>query len=227
MRHFRTVSATTSCRYRLAHQRHSFHSPAIKNPKLSASNRSKTLYFMSSSFSYLSRRPDTLGINHRSWNHSRFAYESTSTSTEKESMINPTERVSAIVDEISGLTLLEVADLTEVLRQKLGVNEMPMMTMMMPGMGFGVKGSAKGGAAVKGEDKKAEKTAFDLKLEGFEAAAKIKIIKEVRTFTDLGLKEAKDLVEKAPTLLKKGVAKEEAEKIIEKMKEIGAKVVME
>ncbi|KAF6163070.1 hypothetical protein GIB67_001398 [Kingdonia uniflora] len=52
-------------------------------------------------------------------------------------------------------------------------------------------------------------------------------IKEVRTFTDLGLKEAKDLVEKAPTVLKTGVSKEEAEKIIEKMKEIGAKVVME
>lgn len=77
------------------------------------------------------------------------------------------------------------------------------------------------------DEKKAEKTAFDLKLEGFDAAAKIKVIKEVRACTDLGLKEAKDLVEKAPTLLKKGVAKEEAEKIVEKMKAIGAKVSME
>ena len=72
------------------------------------------------------------------------------------------------------------------------------------------------------------KTSFDLKLEGgFDAGAKIKIIKEVRACTDLGLKEAKDLVEKAPTLLKKGVTKDEAEKIIGKMKEIGAKVIME
>ncbi|XP_042493177.1 50S ribosomal protein L7/L12 [Macadamia integrifolia] len=227
MRHFRTISDTSSCLYRLAHQRSSFHSQVIKHPKLSAPNRSKTLYIVSSSFSYLSRRPDSVTINHRLWNHSRFAYESTSTSTGQESKVNPTERVSLIVDEISGLTLLEVADLTEVVRQKLGVNEMPIMTMMMPGMGFAVKGSGKGGGAVKGEDKKAEKTSFDLKLEGFDAAAKIKIIKEVRTFTDLGLKEAKDLVEKAPTLLKKGVPKEEAEKIIEKMKEVGAKVVME
>ncbi|KAL6008093.1 hypothetical protein ACLOJK_033599 [Asimina triloba] len=142
--------------------------------------------------------------------------------------IAPTERVSVIVDEITGLTLLEVADLTEILRQKLDVAEMPLMTVMMPGMGPGVgrgAASAKGGA--KAEEKKAEKTTFDLKLEGFDAAAKIKIIKEVRTFTDLGLKEAKDLVEKAPTVLKKGVMKEEAEKIIEKMKEVGAKVVME
>ena len=69
--------------------------------------------------------------------------------------------------------------------------------------------------------------AFDVKLEGFDAAAKIRVIKEVRTFTDLGLKEAKDLLEKSPTLLKKDVTKEEAEKIIARMKEVGAKVSME
>lgn len=141
----------------------------------------------------------------------------------------PPERVGAIVDEISDLTLLEVADLTEVLRQKLGVKEMPSMMVMMPGMGFGgLKGPGKAGAAAaKGEEKAAEKTAFDLKLEGFDAAAKIKVIKEVRSFTDLGLKEAKDLVEKSPTLLMKGVPKEEAEAIIAKMKAVGAKVTME
>ncbi|MBA0832416.1 hypothetical protein Goarm_016806 [Gossypium armourianum] len=143
----------------------------------------------------------------------------------------PSEKVSAIVDELSGLTLLEVMDLTEVLRQKLDVKEMPIMAMMMPGMGFGgaMRGAGKGGAAGpgKGEEKKEEKMVFDVKLEGFDAAAKIKVIKEVRGFTDLGLKEAKDLVEKAPTLLKKGVTKEEAEKIIQKLKEVGAKVSME
>ncbi|KAK8589329.1 hypothetical protein V6N13_088178 [Hibiscus sabdariffa] len=143
----------------------------------------------------------------------------------------PSESVSKIVDEFSGLTLLEVMDLTKVLRQKMDVKEMPMMAMMMPGMGFGgaMKGAGRGGAAGpgKGEEKKEEKMVFDVKLEGFYAAAKIKVIKEVRAFTDLGLKEAKDLVEKAPTLLKKGVTKEEAEKIIKKMKEVGAKVSME
>ncbi|XP_073018453.1 uncharacterized protein [Primulina eburnea] len=150
----------------------------------------------------------------------------------QESKPAPSERVSAIVDEVSMLTLLEISDLTEVLRKKMGIEEMPMMGVMMPGMGFapgmaGVKGKASGGQAGKEEEKK-EKTTFDLKLEGgFDAAAKIKIIKEVRACTDLGLKEAKDLVEKAPTLLKKGVPKEEAEKIIEKMTAVGAKVVME
>ncbi|KAL3527150.1 hypothetical protein ACH5RR_011806 [Cinchona calisaya] len=143
----------------------------------------------------------------------------------------PSAKVSAIVDELSGLTLLDVSDLTEVLRKKLQIEEMPVMAVMMPGMGFsgaggGVKGKG-GGAAEQAEEKK-EKTAFDLKLEGgFDAAAKIKIIKEVRACTDLGLKEAKDLVEKAPTLLKKGVSKEEAEKIVEKLKAVGAKVTLE
>ncbi|WOL18353.1 hypothetical protein Cni_G27147 [Canna indica] len=140
----------------------------------------------------------------------------------------PTERVSAIVDEISRLSLLEVADLTEALRSRLGVEQMPVMAIMSPGMGpaggFPGAGAAAGAAP---EEKKEEKTAFDLKLESFDAASKIKIIKEVRTFTDLGLKEAKELVEKAPTVLKTGVLKEDAEKIVEKMKQLGAKVVLE
>ncbi|CAA6672983.1 unnamed protein product [Spirodela intermedia] len=114
----------------------------------------------------------------------------------------PHERVSSVVDEISGLTLLEVADLTELLRTMRG------------GRGPRLR-------------RRRRRRQFDLKLESFDAAAKIKIIKEVRTFTDLGLKDAKELVEKAPALLKKGVPKEEAEKIVDKMKVIGAKVVME
>lgn len=73
----------------------------------------------------------------------------------------------------------------------------------------------------------AEKTTFDIKLEKYESAAKIKIIKEVRSFTDLGLKEAKDLVEKVPCVLKKGLTKEEANSIIDKLKELGATVVLE
>ncbi|KAJ6813677.1 putative 50S ribosomal protein L7/L12 [Iris pallida] len=140
-----------------------------------------------------------------------------------------TDRVSSIVDEISSLTLLEVADLTEALRRRLGVEQMPVLAVMSPGMGFPGAAGAGGKAAEQpaAEEEKKEKTAFDVKLEGFEAAAKIKIIKEVRTFTDLGLKEAKELVEKAPVVLKQGMPKEEAEKIAAKLKEIGAKVVLE
>lgn len=89
--------------------------------------------------------------------------------------------------------------------------------------------SSPGPAADSGsaETKAAEKTAYDIKLEKFDAAAKIKIIKEVRTFTDLGLKEAKDLVEKVPVVVKKGVTKEEADQIVSKLKELGATVVLE
>ncbi|RZC44661.1 hypothetical protein C5167_037622 [Papaver somniferum] len=187
-----------------------------RNPRILSLKDSSFLGYLSQSIN-----PNSSIPNERSWNN-RFA----STSTEE---VKPSERVISLVDEISDLTLLEVADLTEVLMKKLNINEMPIMTMMIPGMGIGGKvGGGVGGASKGGEEKKAaEKTAFDLKLEGFDAAGKIKIIKEVRTFTDLGLKEAKELVEKAPTLLKKGVTKEEAEKIIEKMTAIGAKVTME
>lgn len=153
----------------------------------------------------------------------------TAAAEEKKVPAVPSKKVVEIVDELSELTLLEVSDLTELLRKKLNIEEMPAMAMMMPGMGFSVKGGkgGSGGGVGKVEEEKKEKTAYDLKLDGFDAAAKIKIIKEVRTFTDLGLKEAKELVEKAPIVLKRGVAKEEAEKIIAKMKEVGAKVSME
>ena len=79
---------------------------------------------------------------------------------------------------------------------------------------------------IKAEEK-AEKTAFDVKLEKFDTAAKIKVIKEVRAFTSLGLKEAKELVEKVPVLVKQGVTKEEANEIIEKIKAAGGVAIME
>lgn len=139
----------------------------------------------------------------------------------------PSETVCKLVDDIAGLTLLEVCDLSDLLKNKFDIKEMPIMTMMMPGMGMPMMpGAGAKAGAPKAEEKQA-KAFFDLKLESYDAASKIKIIKEVRTFTDLGLKEAKDLVEKAPTLLKKGVTKEEGDAIIEKLKNAGAKVVME
>ncbi|GAA0139664.1 ribosomal protein [Lithospermum erythrorhizon] len=167
-------------------------------------------------------------LTHTHFTKTPILIESHRFSTSTDAKNPPSEKVNAIVNELSGLTLLEVSDLTELLRKKLGIEEMPVMAVMMPGMSFGGGGTKGRAGAGKAVEEKKEKTAFDLKLEGgFEAAAKIKIIKEVRTFTDLGLKEAKELVEKAPTLLKKGVTKEEAEKIIGKMKEIGAKVSLE
>lgn len=140
----------------------------------------------------------------------------------------PSEKIQRIADEISTLSLLEVVDLSTLLKKKLGLPAgMGMMPMGMMPPGMGMPGAAGAGGAPAAEEKKPEKTSFDVKLEKFDAAAKIKIIKEVRTFTALGLKEAKELVEKAPTVLKSGVSKEEAEQIIEKLKTVGATVVME
>lgn len=151
-----------------------------------------------------------------------------------EATTQPSEKVQRLVDEISALTLLEVSDLTTLLKKRLGLpagmGMMPPMGMAMGGMmpGVGMGGAAGGTAITVGvEEKKPEKTSFDLKLEKYEAPSKIKIIKEVRAFTALGLKEAKELVEKAPTLLKQGVSKEEAEQIIEKLKAIGGTAIME
>ncbi|XWS55392.1 hypothetical protein CRYUN_Cryun10bG0170400 [Craigia yunnanensis] len=142
----------------------------------------------------------------------------------------PMERVWRLVDEISGLTLSEISELGSIIMKKRGMTEPPTVGVMKAGAAAGLAGmtmKAAGGEAAAKEEKKPDKTVFELKLESYEAASKIKIIKEVRSFTDLGLKEAKDLVEKTPSVLKKSVSKEEGELIIEKMKALGAKVVLE
>jgi large subunit ribosomal protein L7/L12 len=119
------------------------------------------------------------------------------------------------------LTKIERHDYAILFRHKMGLGRYgPAVS------GAILSGPAAPGSA-SGDVKTAEKTAFDIKLEKFDAAAKIKVIKEVRTFTDLGLKEAKDLVEKVPVVLKKGLTKEEAGPIIEKLKALGATVVLE
>lgn len=88
-------------------------------------------------------------------------------------------------------------------------------------------GGGAGGAAPAAEEVKEEKTAFDVKLASFDAKSKIKVIKEVRAITGLGLKEAKELVEGAPSTLKKDVKKEEADELVEKLKAVGAVVELE
>ncbi|CAI9782451.1 unnamed protein product [Fraxinus pennsylvanica] len=104
------------------------------------------------------------------------------TASVQEPNAGSSEKVLAIVDEISGMTLLEISNLPEVLRKKMGIEEMLMMAMMMPGMGFGPgmagpKGMASG-AGPKEEEKK-EKTSFDLKLEGgFDASPRSRLLRK-------------------------------------------------
>jgi large subunit ribosomal protein L7/L12 len=123
--------------------------------------------------------------------------------------------VETIVDQISGMTALELADLKKALEEKFGVTAAaPMMgmPMMMPGGG--------GGDAAPAAE---EKTEFDVILAAA-GDAKLNVIKVVREITGLGLKEAKDLVDGAPQPIKQGVGKDEADKIKAQVEEAGGKV---
>jgi large subunit ribosomal protein L7/L12 len=115
-----------------------------------------------------------------------------------------------IVDELSGLTVLEAAELAKMLEEKWGVSAAAPVAMM-------AAGAAAPAAAVE------EKTEFNVILTAV-GAQKINVIKEVRAVTSLGLKEAKDLVEGAPKAVKEGVNKEEADKIKAQLEKAGAKV---
>ncbi len=118
-----------------------------------------------------------------------------------------------IVATIENLSALELADLAKKLEDKFGVQGM-MAPVGMP---------AAGAPAAAGAEKKEEKTTFDVILKGA-GSNKIQAIKEVRAITNLGLKEAKDLVESLPKPLKEKVTKEEADEVKKKMEGIGAEV---
>ena len=118
-----------------------------------------------------------------------------------------------VIDYIKGISVMELSQLVKALESELGVSAAAAMPMMaMPGGG--------GGAAAAPAE---EKTEFNVNLTEV-GADKIKVIKVVREVTQLGLKEAKDLVEAAPKPLKEGVSKDEAAAIKKKFEEVGAKV---
>ena len=121
--------------------------------------------------------------------------------------------LNKIVEDLSSLTVLEAAELSKLLEEKWGVSAAaPVAVAAAP-------------AAGSGEAAAEEKTEFDIELS--EAGSnKIAVIKEVRTITGLGLKEAKDLVEGAPKPLKQGVKKEEAEEMKKALEAAGAKVTL-
>ena len=131
-------------------------------------------------------------------------------------------KIQALVDQISELTLLEASELTDALKEKLGISG----AMMMPAGGGG-GGPAPAAAAAEEEEAAPEKLIFTIKLAKFDAASKIKLIKEVRAYTGLGLKEAKELVESAPCDIKADVAKEEAEEVKAKFEAVGGSVLLD
>ncbi len=136
-------------------------------------------------------------------------------------------KVAALVDEVVSLNMLEVKQLTDSLKDRLGIEDTGGMPAMNPAMMAMMAGGAPGNGAAAAAEPVAEKTAFDLKLEKFDPSKKIAVIKEIRSITGLGLKEAKAMVEGAPKVFKNDVAKAEAEQIRDKLKEIGGEVVLE
>lgn len=122
-----------------------------------------------------------------------------------------TEKVASLVEQIKSLTLTEAAELKKALEDEFGVTAAAPVVMA---------GAAAAGAAAPAAE---EKTEFNVVLADA-GAQKLNVIKVVRAITGLGLKEAKDLVEGAPKVVKEGVSKEEAEKIKKELEEAGAKV---
>ena len=119
------------------------------------------------------------------------------------------EKVTAMIEEIKGLTVLELSELVHALEEEFGVSAAAMAA------------PAAGGAAAAPVE---EKTEFDVVLTGFDAAAKIKVIKVVREVMGLGLAEAKAAVEGVPTVMKEGLSKEDAEALKKQVEEVGGKV---
>lgn len=116
-----------------------------------------------------------------------------------------------LVGEIEKMSVLDLAELVKILEEKFGVSASAPAMMMAPG--------AAAAAPVE------EKDSFDVELTDG-GANKINVIKAVRELTEMGLKEAKDLVDGAPKVLKEGVKKEEAEKMKKRLEEAGAKVTL-
>ena len=117
------------------------------------------------------------------------------------------EKITAMIEEIKALTVLELSELVHALEEE-----------------FGVSAAAMAAPAAAAAPAAEEKTEFDVILAGFDAAAKIKVIKAVREITGQGLAEAKATVEGVPSTLKEGVSKDEAEELKKKLEEAGAKV---
>lgn len=124
-------------------------------------------------------------------------------------------KISELLDAVKHLSVLELAELVKAMEQEFGVSAQAAVAVAAPGAAHGAAGQA--GAPAE------EKTAFQVVLAA-SGDKKIQVIKEIRAFTNLGLKEAKDLVESAPKPVKDGVSKEEAEKIKQVLEAVGAKV---
>nr|YP_010171048.1 ribosomal protein L12 [Chondria tumulosa]QSD57189.1 ribosomal protein L12 [Chondria tumulosa] len=128
------------------------------------------------------------------------------------------EKINNIIEELKSLTLLEAAELVKQIEEVFGVDT---SSVTAPGM---VVMSTDSDSA--SDQQQEEKTEFDVILAEVPAPKKITILKVIRSLTSLGLKEAKDLVESTPKVIKESTSKQDAEDIKFKLEEVGAKVVI-
>jgi large subunit ribosomal protein L7/L12 len=128
------------------------------------------------------------------------------------------ERVDQVLDLIKEMTILELRDLNKRLQDEFGITAAAPMAVAAPA-------APAAGAPVAAPEAEEEKTEWTVALKDF-GANKINVIKAIREVTPLGLKEAKELVESAPTTVKEGIPKSEAETIVKKLQEAGATVEM-
>ena len=146
-----------------------------------------------------------------------------------ETELKKTDNENIVLDSnklICELSSFEVAEVLKFMEARLEVRGVDISNNVIgfAGSGQGAATEAVGATAV---EEVQEKVAFDIKLSGFDAKAKIKVIKEVRAITGLGLKEAKTLVEGVPNTIKTNIKKEEAEEIKERLEAVGASVDIE
>ena len=127
-------------------------------------------------------------------------------------------KTDEILDSLKSLSLLEASELVKQIEEAFGVS-----AAASAGVVMAAPGAAGGG---DGDEAAEEKTEFDIVLESFDASSKIKVLKEVRNATGLGLGEAKALVEAAPKTIKEGATKEDAEALKKAIEAVGGKVTL-
>jgi large subunit ribosomal protein L7/L12 len=139
--------------------------------------------------------------------------ETTEEKKEETKEVEVPEKFKKLVSEIEQMTVLDLAEFVKILEEKFGVSATAPQMMMQ-------------GGAVEGADEaKEEKTEFDVELSDA-GSTKIAVIKAVRAITEMGLKDAKDLVDGAPKVIKEAVKKEEAEEMKAQIEEAGGKVTL-
>lgn len=137
--------------------------------------------------------------------------------SEEKNVVEVPAKFQSLVSEIEKMSVLDLAELVKILEEKFGVSAAA-PAMMMGSAPAAAAGAAAGAAAE-------EKSSFDVELTD-SGANKIAVIKVVREITEMGLKEAKDLVDAAPKMIKEGLKKEEAEEVKKKLEEAGGKVTL-